>query len=108
MRTTVDGVDVYATGVLSDLQVIGRSLDPTWPLRYRGTTPLPRATRGWRRQAFCWGLRRLRVSWRRPKAWHGYHAEPLVLPPGLRRIGSGWTRRRALRSLARYTAEAAR
>lgn len=101
-------VDVHAMGVLSDLQVIGRSLDPTWPARYRGPVSLPQVARGWRRRAFRWGFQRLRSSVRRRNAWHGYHAEPYVMPPGVKRIGTGWTRRRALRSLNRHIAEANR
>lgn len=102
---TKQEVDVHATGVLSDLQVIGRSLDPTWPRRYRGPHYMPPTTPGWRLKALRWGIGRLRRSVRRRNAWHGYHAEPRVCPPGLQRIGTGWTRRRALRSLDRYMPE---
>lgn len=104
----VGRIDVDAMGVLSDLQVVGRCLAPTWPRRYQGPRSLPSPSRGWRRQGVAWGLRRLRRSVTRRSAWHGYHAEPYVMPPGVERIGTGWTRRRALRSLARYVAEAQR
>lgn len=100
-------IDVHATGVLSELQAVGRCLDPTWPRRYRGPRELPAPTAGWRRKALRHFGRRLLRALPRRNAWHGYHAEPCVMPPGVKRIGTGWTRRRALRSLERYIAEAA-
>lgn len=98
-------VDVYATGVLSELQAVGRCLDPTWPRRYRGPHRLPPVHRGWRWKALPHFWRRLRRALRRRNAWHGYHAEPLTMPAGLRGIGTGWTRRRALAHLGRRLVE---
>jgi hypothetical protein len=99
-------IDVYATGVLAELRAVGRCLDPTWPRRYPGT--LPPASPGWRRKGLSHFGPRLYRATRTRNAWHGYHAEPRICPPGLRRIGTGWTRHRALRSLDRYMAEADR
>jgi hypothetical protein len=104
-------IDVHATGVLSELQVLGRVLNPWWMRRRPGPSWLPRhpeadRLRGtapdWRRHAFARVRRQLLRTARRRNAWHGYHAEPRVCPPVLQRIGTGWTRRRALRSLDRY------
>jgi hypothetical protein len=113
-------IDIHATGILSDLQAIGRALNPWW-LR---TNPWPRwiprhpdiptlivkgilgDTRGWRRHALTHRGRRLLRNARRRNAWHGYRAEPHTMPPGVRRIGTGWTRARALRDLARAYTEA--
>jgi hypothetical protein len=93
-------VDVYPVGWLAVLR-------RAW--RY-GTHPNPPPCG--RRQA--WVV--VRLEWRatlskaRYRDWravknsfNGYLAEPAVFPPGdyRRRCGSGWTKRRALRSLAR-------
>lgn len=112
-------VDVHATGVLSDLLAIGRALNPWWLRRSPWPSWLPRhkATEearrfiteqggGWRWNAVRHRGRRLLVNARRRNAWHGFHAEPLQLPPGVRRIGTGWTRRRALADLHRAYREA--
>lgn len=90
-------IDVYPVGVLADLLRIGRAI------RYR------------RRDAILWALGRFRrtigVLWRWARAgnwravkgaFNGYLAEPVAFPAGLRRCGSGWTKRRALRSLQRH------
>jgi hypothetical protein len=105
---TMSEIDVHATGVLSELQAVGRCLDPTWPGRYRGPHRLPQGESGWRRKALPHFWQRLLRAVKRRNAWHGYHAEPRVMPPGVKRIGTGWTRRRALRDLERHIAEAAR
>ena len=47
-------------------------------------------------------------NWRAIKnSFNGYLAEPRAFPAGLTRCGSGWTRKRALRSLARHARKAA-
>jgi hypothetical protein len=91
----VAGVDVYATGVLSDLQVIGRCLNPLH------RPPLGPLSGGWRLRGLRWALRRLRASAHHRACWRGYYAEG---PPGVGRVGIGWTRRRALRDLQRHIA----
>jgi hypothetical protein len=89
-------VDVYPVGVLHDLRVAWRiARDP----RLRRT-----------RHAHLY----LRHAWRavsrhvRKKMWrelkndlNGYLAEPTPWPEGVTRCGSGWTPKRALRSLRR-------
>lgn len=106
-------VDVYATGVLSDLLAIGRCLTPgylreqpwpTWWPRHPDATRLLPLEGSWRLKALRHRLGTLRRNVRRRKAWHGYHAEPTKMPPELERIGTGWTRRRALASLHRELA----
>lgn len=106
-------VDVHATGVLSDLQAIARALNPWWLRSSPWPTWWPRhpdaefivtaraggLAQHWRRHALRSRGQHLLRNVRRRKAWHGYHAEPRVMPEGLQRIGTGWTRRRALANL---------
>jgi hypothetical protein len=96
--------DVHATGVLSELQAVGRCLDPTWPRRYPRRHELPPVPPGWRWKALPHFWRRLLRAIPRRTAWRGYYAEG---PPGIGRVGTGWTRRRALRDLERAAAERA-
>lgn len=97
-----DPIDVYPVGVLADLLMLRRAL----------------AAR--HRQAILHALRRLRYTARHiadrarrgerrtvRNMFNGYLAEPTPFPPGMTRCGSGWTRRRALRSLDRQFAVAA-
>jgi hypothetical protein len=46
-------------------------------------------------------LRWIARSWRRRNYWGGWHAEVDFPPPGLNhtRVGTGWTRKRAVRDL---------
>lgn len=90
-------VDVYPVGLLSALQRDYRRLR-----NYRLARHLQRV--GWatpRTLRYLAG--RVRAGqWRAVKnTFNGYLAEPYDMPPGLSRCGSGWTRRRALRSLRR-------
>lgn len=82
-------IDVYAVGILS-------------ALKYRRA--------GWLRREFR-NLKR-RISERNWNAvrnsFSGYLAEPCPWPEGLRRCGSGWTKKRALNDLKRRMAEADR
>jgi hypothetical protein len=103
-HTGIDGeVDVYPVGLLSDLR------------RFRGA--VKHQPKPWDRRSVAghpwWRLwRDLKVGtvervrrreWRALKNYfNGYLAEPTPFPDGLRRCGSGWTRRRALASLRRH------
>lgn len=101
-------VDVYATGVLRHLLVVGRVLNPWWLRTTPGPRWLPRhptpelrhSVTRWRREGLRSAARGVWRDGRNRSGWRGYYAEPRVLPAGLRRIGMGWTRRRALRDLA--------
>lgn len=77
-------VDVYPVGFFSDL-------------RHGKVT-----TRGF--HSLCHHVKER--NWRGVRSYfNGYLAEPKSLPPGLRRCGSGWTKRRALNSLDRELAK---
>ncbi len=91
---TETDVAIYPVGVLADLLALRRA-------RHHGL--------------LRWALRRLlgtlrRVAgqararnWRAVKnAFNGYLAEPTPFPEHMRRCGSGWTKRRAMRSLRRH------
>lgn len=99
-------IDVYPVGVLADLRHAWRYLTAR---RFPGPVKSP----GW-----GWRLERARVSlwsiprtvarhvrsrdWRALKnTFNGYLAEPNPWPEGATRCGTGWTKRRALRSLRR-------
>jgi len=96
-------IDVYPVGWLSVLLPLRRAyLGPALPAEVRADV---------RRHAWA----RLRTTLRhtlndaRGRHWrslanqfNGYLAEPTPIPEGMRRCGSGWTRRRALRSLQRH------
>lgn len=90
-------VDIYPVGVLADL------------LRLR------RALTNYDTKATGWAVGRLRADlrhiaararagkWREVKnAFNGYLAEPTPFPGHMRRCGSGWTKKRAMRSLRRH------
>lgn len=86
------GIDVYPVGLLAALQHDWRMVTR---LRKRPVY-IARSLRYVVRQAW-------RGDWRAARmTFNGYLAEPTPLPPGLRRCGSGWTQRRALRSLWRH------
>ena len=91
-----EGLDVYPVGVLRDvwwLYRIARFGSPKfWPA-------LRRTLREWT------GLHnghRCSSTLRGRSSWNGYLAEPYHLPDGLRTVGHGWTKRRAVASLNRY------
>ena len=96
-QTTTRGVDIYPVGVLARL------------LRIRHAMKARRAdlTR-WAVDGLRTELRYVATfaragNWRGVKnAFNGYLAEPTPFPEGLRRCGSGWTKRRAMRSLRRH------
>jgi hypothetical protein len=102
-------VDVYPVGVLRDLQAVPRYLRHRMP------------SRAWAcfRSAWRHPARHIRNGdWRAfGNTFSGYLAEPGWLPGGFlpddpwprwARCGHGWTRRRALRDLARHLQEANR
>ncbi|MFD6565361.1 hypothetical protein [Micromonospora profundi] len=94
---TSSSVDIYPVGVLAEL------------LRLR------RALTNYDTKATGWAVGRLRAEMRsvaarvRQRDWravknkfNGYLAEPTPFPEGVHRCGSGWTKRRAMRSLRRH------
>lgn len=104
-------IDVYPVGVLADLR---RAWHYLTARRFPATVGQP---------AWAWRIERARISlrhirqtiarhvrnrnWRGLKnAFNGYLAEPRAFPAGLTRCGSGWTKKRALRSLARHAGKA--
>jgi hypothetical protein len=101
-------VDIYPVGALADLRRAWRYLTirqfpaavgpPTWAWRIDRTRT---SLRYIRRTV----TRHIRAgNWRALKnTFNGYLAEPDEFPPGdyRRRCGTGWTKRRALRSLHR-------
>lgn len=94
-------IDIYPVGVLARLLRIRRAIASRRPELIR-----------WALGGLLTELRyvagRIRRSrWRDAKnAFNGYLAEPRHWPDGLRRCGTGWTRKRALRSLCRRAARA--
>ncbi len=104
-------IDVYPVGVLADLKRAWRALTlPTGRFPAALSSPV---TPSWRlsqarymlRHSWRTVVRQVKArKWRDLKnAFNGYLAEPDVFPPGnyRRRCGTGWTQRRALRSLHR-------
>lgn len=86
-------IDVYPVGVLADLRFayrairFGRFREGYWKLRSQARRIIERARAG---------------NWRSVRqSFNGYLAEPTPFPEGLKGCGSGWTRKRALRSLRR-------
>lgn len=96
-------IDVYPVGWLSALRRAwagvrrGNGSESRW---YWFSSPL--------RQQLQFDLHRAREgNWRAVRqSLNGFLAEPQPWPTGLRRCGSGWTRKRALRSLARHARRA--
>lgn len=95
-------IDVYPVGALREVQA-------AWRVFVTRRRELPAIARRHTRRNL---LRFLKVHvWRnvRRRRWHelksafnGYLAEPTPFPEGVTRCGSGWTKRRALRSLERH------
>jgi hypothetical protein len=87
----MDNVDVYPVGWLSAIQRSARGVRlgirrPLAPMRQELRYTIRQARRG---------------NWRAVRnTFNGYLAEPIILPINLHRVGSGWTKQRALRSLA--------
>lgn len=99
------GIDVYPVGLLSDLLRDWRQIRYWREFRAAGGKPILHVRRSARYLA---GHIRER-KWRAVKTmFNGYLAEPGDWPDGLRRCGSGWTRKRALRSLERQIRRAGR
>ena len=72
---------------------------------------------GMQKRRWAWLRRELRYIWGRARwghwravknAFNGYMAEPPDWPDGVRRCGTGWTKRRALRSWHRQLRKAGR
>jgi len=87
-------VDVYPVGVLDDLLFAYRAIR------------LGRFREGYRklRSSARYAIGHARAgNWRSVRnSFNGYLAEPRDWPDGLKGCGSGWTKRRALRSLRRH------
>ncbi len=105
--------DTYPVGVLADLLGAWRSLTG----RYGRSDSVAAPPWSWRIKQVRSCLRHSRQTvvrhvrsrqWRGLKnAFNGYLCEPTPFPAGVRRCGSGWTKRRARRSLDRHLAAAA-
>lgn len=103
-------VDIYPVGALGNLLSAWGHLTGRYG-RGDAATPPPWL---WRIEKFRECLRHLRRTvvrqvrarqWRELKnAFNGYLAEPTPFPEGVTRCGSGWTKRRARRSLDRQIA----
>lgn len=90
-------VDIYAVGWLADLLYLGRGV------RRRNRHAIGFALRRFRQEARFTATRVREGNWRAVKnSFNGYLAEPTPWPAGLRRCGTGWTKRRAMRSLRRH------
>lgn len=100
-------IDIYPVGWLSVLLGLRRAFNPTVPY------PAPAKVRIHALRAVRYELRtNIRQvkhgKWRALKnTFNGYLAEPTPFPAGVRRCGSGWTKRRARRSLDRQLATVA-
>lgn len=97
-------IDVYPVGLLREIKMLWRA-----SVTRRSALPDVARKHAWRNLRNCFRIH----IWRniRNRRWHelkntfnGYLAEPTPFPEGLRRCGSGWTKRRALRSLERHGA----
>lgn len=98
-HTDTRGVDIYPVGLLADLLGLGRAI------RARHPQAIRHALGSLRHRARYIRERARDRNWRAVKnTFNGYLAEPSPWPDDspLRRCGSGWTRRRALRSLHRH------
>lgn len=94
-------VDVYPVGALREIQAF-------WRAHVTSRTLLPDVARAHTRRNLRNFVKVHAVRNLRQRRWHelkssfnGYLAEPTPWPDGLTRCGSGWTRKRALRSLRR-------
>jgi hypothetical protein len=99
-------VDVYPVGALAAVQAVWRSYRPSVAAQV-GPDQLARMRQwAWHRlvsELSALGYRLRHRRWRDAKnIFNGYLAEPTPFPEGLTRCGSGWTKRRALRSLQRH------
>jgi len=94
-------IDVYPVGLLADLQRAWRAHVTKRP----DLAPVARrhSRRNLRRQVARMLSNARRGRWHELKnTLNGHLAEPAPWPDGLKRCGSGWTRKRALRSLRRH------
>lgn len=97
-------IDIYPVGWLAALLRLRRAYEAGFPAEHRNEA------RAHARGAVRYQLRRnaeqIRAGkWRELKnSFNGYLAEPTPFPAGISRCGSGWTKRRARRSLDRQLA----
>lgn len=95
-------IDVYPVGALREIKMFWRA----YVTRRKHLSDVAR--RHARRNV--WNLLKIHVirnikqrRWRELKnTFNGYLAEPTPFPEHMHRCGSGWTKRRALRSLERH------
>lgn len=80
------GIEVYRVGFFKDLEMLKRRIKT-------------RSVGSWR--AFFWQVRRLG---KKPSYWRGYEAQWHFPPAGMKiwKVGKGWTKKRALRRLAKH------
>lgn len=91
-------VEVYPVGALASIITTARVV------RYRRLITVTAGRPGpFVRPQLARMLHTFRDHWRRQSFWNGYLAEPVwgEQGPSWTRCGTGWTRRRALASLAR-------
>ncbi|MGC5033058.1 hypothetical protein [Micromonospora sp. DT229] len=96
-HTTTGPVDIYPVGVLACLLRVRRAIATRRPDLIRWALIDLRVTA----RTLAWRIRK--GDWRAVKsAFNGYLAEPNPFPDHMSRCGSGWTKRRAMRSLRRH------
>lgn len=96
-------IEVYPVGALAALRTLYRAYTTEDPDRAIRTDirRYARARLTWEAKTLAARVRRR--EWRAAKnTFNGYLAEPTPFPDGMTRCGSGWTRRRAIRSLYRH------
>lgn len=100
-------IDIYPVGWLAALLRLRRAYAADFPAEHRAEARAH--TRGAVRYQLRCNVEQIRArKWRELKnTFNGYLAEPTPFPAGVRRCGSGWTKRRAGRSLHRQLAAAA-
>jgi hypothetical protein len=98
-------IGIYPVGLLADLLRDCRQIRHWRKFRAAGGKP----TLHVRRTAKYLAYQARRRNWRAVKnTFNGYLAEPEPFPEGVHRCGTGWTRRRAMRSLERHMVAALR
>jgi hypothetical protein len=91
-------IDIYDVGWLAAIRYARRALTAPELAGHR-------AEAWWKlRQEWHYTRNAIREGrWRRVRqSFNGWMAEPTPFPDGMKRVGTGWTRRRALRSLRRH------
>lgn len=92
----VGDVDVYAVGLLADLRMVRTRLAVDG-FRLSSFAPIRHTL-----SSVVYSFSKFNFRAIRNHLLTGYIAEPVEWPGGLKRAGSGWTRRRSIRSLLRH------